>query len=144
MSSEPSGSIVFDTGVLVELAVDSTIANDTRNRILGGEIRPVTGELNVVELSYLLCRKAGRENANRSVTYLRKTGQFRILPSSSFLDLAARMKCERSISLVDCVTICIGESLEIPVLFANREREIQLEMRKRPFKTRFFFLNGRA
>jgi uncharacterized protein len=140
MSSGQNVSLVLDTGVLVELAVDSPKSAEIRNWILEGEIQPVTGELNVLELSYLLCRRVGRENAQSAVSFLRKSTQFKILPSSSFLDLAADMKCDRRISLVDCVTISMAESLGIPVLFAGREKEIELEIKKRPFRAKFRFM----
>ena len=144
MSSEPSGSLVLDTGVLLELAFDSARTKPLRDRIVAGETQPITGELNVTELSYLLCRRIGQESADRSVSYLRQAKEFKILPSSSFLDSAARMKCARSISLVDCVTICMAESLDVPVLFASHEEEIEKEMKKKrtPFKPRFFFLGS--
>ncbi|MGI0079451.1 MAG: hypothetical protein ACRECH_07495 [Nitrososphaerales archaeon] len=50
------------------------------------------------------------------------------------------MKCIRSISLVDCVTIAIGELLALPVLFAKREKELVVEMKKKPFKTKLLFM----
>ena len=43
-------------------------------------------------------------------------------------------------SLVDCVTIAMGESLEVPVLFSVREKEINGEMKKSRFKTDLRFL----
>lgn len=95
----------------------------------------------MAELSYLLCRRAGAEQAARAVRYLRRANQLRILPSSSFLDEASGMKCARSISMVDCVTMAMGESLGVPVLFAKRERELALEMKRSPFKTKLLFLD---
>lgn len=143
MSSGPSGSTVLDTSVLIELAVDSSESRETRDGILAGRIQPMVGELNVAELSYVLCRKAGAEQAARAVGHLRKASQFRIVPPSSFLDRAAEMKCARSISMLDCVTIAMGESLGVPVLFAKRERELSLEMKKSPFRTELLFLDER-
>lgn len=73
MSSEPGTSTVLDTGVLVELAVDSPRSRALRNDILSGELTHcLTGELNVMELVYVICRKVGPEAAKRSVGLLRQ------------------------------------------------------------------------
>lgn len=140
MSSELGENTVLDTGVLLELAVDSPLSTGVRDGIAGGRLHPITGDLNVMELSYLLCRKAGAEEAARSVGFLRRASQFRILPCSAFLDAAAKIKCARSLSTVDCVTLAMGESLDAPVLFARHEGELDLEVGKSPFKTKLLFL----
>jgi predicted nucleic acid-binding protein len=140
MSPEPSGSTVLDTSVLLELAVGSPSAEAVKAGIAEGRIHPLTGELNVLELRYIICRRAGAEQGARSVGFLTSASQFGILPSSAFLEAAAKIKCERAMSLVDCVTIAMGESLEVPVLFSVREKEIDGELKKRRFKTDLRFL----
>jgi predicted nucleic acid-binding protein len=145
MSSESSVSTVLDTSVLVELAVDSTPSRALRDDILSGNLRiPLTGELNVMELAYVLCRRAGPEASKRSVGLLRRASQVRILSSSPFLDAAASLKCTRSISMTDCVTIAMGEALSAPVLFARHERELDLELDKKPFTTSVLYLEDRT
>ncbi|MHB2036532.1 MAG: PIN domain-containing protein [Nitrososphaerales archaeon] len=144
MSSELNGSMVFDTSVLVELSVDSPISKAIQVSISNGQIQALTGELNLTELEYILCRSTGSERSKRSIELLRRANQIEIVPSSSFLDRAAEMKCSRSISLVDCVTISMGESLELPVLFARRESELKTELRKKAFRTRLLFMDSRA
>jgi hypothetical protein len=141
MSLEQSGNMVFDTSVLVELALASPTSRKIQDSILDGQVRPTTGELNVTELGYVLCRNLGRELSKRGVELLRLSNQFRILPCSSFLDNAAEMKCARSISLVVCVTISMGESLSLPVLFARLETELKAEIKKKAFGTKIAFLN---
>jgi predicted nucleic acid-binding protein len=140
MSSEPSGSMVFDTSVLVELALDSLLSIEVQDNVRSGQVQPLTGELNVTELGYILCRSLGSERSARSVELLRKAKEIRILSSASFLDRAAEMKCTRSISLVDCVTLAMGESLNVPVLFAKCENELKIEMKKKSFKTKLLFM----
>lgn len=140
MSLESRGSTVFDTSVLVELALDSPLSKDVRDSVLTGQVQPLTGELNLTELRYILCRSLGSERSTKSVELLRRSNQIRILPSSSFLDHAAEMKCTRSISLVDCVTLAMGESLTVPVLFSKCENELKAEMKKNAFKTKLLFM----
>lgn len=133
--------MVFDTGVLVELAADSPSSKALQDDILSGRFQPITSDLNIAELGYILCRKIGSVPAKKSVELLRKSNEIRIFASSGFLDLAAEMKCVRSISLVDCVTLALGEALSLPVLFAKRESELTVEMKKGPFKTKLVFLD---
>jgi predicted nucleic acid-binding protein len=145
MSSDSSASIVLDTSVLVELAVDSPRSRVLRDDILRGDIRTaLTGELNVMELAYVLCRKAGPEASRRSVGLLRQASQLRVLSSSPYLDAASGLKCARGISIIDCVTIAMGEALSAPVLFAKHERELDLEVKRRPFATSLRYLEEGA
>jgi predicted nucleic acid-binding protein len=140
MSQELSGNTVFDTSVLLELAAGSPAAEELKESIMEGRVVPFTGELNISELDYIICRRKGRKEADKSVGLLRRASQFRIVPASEFLEAAARIKCERSISLVDSVMVAMGEELGVPVLFATREKEIDKEMRKTPFRTELRFL----
>jgi len=64
----------------------------------------------------------------------------KILPSSTFLEAAAAIKCQRAMSLVDCVTVAMGESLGAPVLFATHEKGVDAELKKKRFRTELMFL----
>ncbi len=46
----------------------------------------------------------------------------------------------RAISLVDCFTLALGEEMEVPVMFAVKERELVREIRRKPFKIPVIFL----
>jgi hypothetical protein len=50
-----------------------------------------------------------------------------------FVTQAASMKYSRSLGFVDSFTLCTGESMEIPVLFATRERELLKEIKEKAF-----------
>lgn len=132
--------MVFDTGVLLELAVDSPRSRGIRDAVVSGEIRPVTGELNVAEMRYILCRRVGAEAARRAAGLLLGGRQVRVMLPSPFLERAAEIKCARRISFVDCVTVAMGESMDAPVLFARRDAELSRELSKSPFGTKIRFL----
>jgi predicted nucleic acid-binding protein len=134
--------MVFDTGVLLELALGSPASAKIKERVANGEMFPLTGELNLAELRYVLCRKVGDERAARALGHLRRASQVKIVPPSEFLDRAAKLKCSRSLSLVDCVTISMGESLGLPVLFARHESELVRELKRSAFATHITFLEG--
>lgn len=141
MSTGQSTSTVFDTGVLLELAVDSPASRETREAVVRGKVRPVTGELNVAEMSYIICRKVGAAEAKQSVGLLLGASQFRVVPSSEYLERAAEIKCARRMSFVDCVTVAMGEILGAPVMFARREKELAREMSRSPFKAELIFMH---
>ncbi len=53
---------------------------------------------------------------------------------------AARMKCERSIALVDCHTIALAQKLKATAVFARQEEDLAKEMKRKPFPVKLFFL----
>ncbi len=140
MSEEPSESIIFDTGVLIEMVRGSKSALALKARLESGSLVPHTTELNLLELSYLSCRREGWAKAESVANSIRESGYFKVHEVQAFLEAAARMKCDRAISVVDCITIAAGETLSIPVLFARHEKELDEELKKHPFKIELSFL----
>ena len=59
MKEELQGNLVFDTGPLLELLNGSTLGAMVRERLEFEGPTPMTGEMNIAELRYLTCRKAG-------------------------------------------------------------------------------------
>jgi predicted nucleic acid-binding protein len=141
MKEELQGDFTLDTGVLVELLRGSDQGALVKQQLEGEILRGVTGEMNLFELRCLTCRKLGWDRSARVITDIVESGYFRTLPASEFLERAASLKCERSISSVDCLTIAMAESLEIPVLFAKHEAELDKEIAKKGFKSEIYFLN---
>ena len=140
MSSEPSGSIVSDTGPLLEMATGSGLGAYIKGLIGSNTIRAYTNELNIGELRYVLCRKIGEVQSEKAVNKLVDSGYLTISTFAEFINHAARMKCARSLAFPDCFALSMGESMTIPVLFASHEAELLKEIKKRPFKTTVLFL----
>jgi uncharacterized protein len=133
--------MVFDTGVLVEIVKGTDPAIDMKRRIKDGELSPHITDLNLFELSYIICRRQGWQRASSVVESVRQSGYFYIHEAQEFLKPAARLKCERALSIVDCLTLAAGEALSIPVLFAGHERELDSAIAKSPFKAELRFLS---
>ncbi|MBS7250564.1 MAG: hypothetical protein KIH08_08235 [Candidatus Freyarchaeota archaeon] len=60
-----------------------------------------------------------------------------------YLDLAVKaenLKCRRAISLADCTCIALAEKYACQALFARKEKEIEEEMKRVPFKVHVMFL----
>jgi len=141
MSSELSGNIVFDTGPLLEIVSGSGFGAYAKGLLQSGAVRAFTNELNLGELRYLICRKAGEQESEEAVKNLTESGYFTVSSVGEFISQAANMKCSRSLAFPDCFALSIGELLKIPVLFATRESELLKEIKKKAFKTEILFLD---
>ncbi len=140
MRRELEGNLLFDTGPLVEFIGGTQLGAYVKERLQKGDLRPTTGELNIAELRYLVCRKEGWRRSSEIIGALIDSAYLEVLAASTFLEAAARMKCQRAISITDCLTITMGESLAVPVVFARHEKEIDREISKEPFKSEIIFL----
>ena len=69
------------------------------------------------------------------------SGYYAIEDSPSLHAAASEIKCERSISFVDCYTFAVAELTSSVPLFAFEEAEIVREMKKKPFKVAPSFLS---
>lgn len=107
--------------------------------LLSERVKAITTELNVAELSYIICRRIGWEKSWGIVSKLLSSGYVEVLRIGEFAERAAKMKCERSLSLVDCFTISAGEALGVSVMFARRERELERELARKPFDVEILF-----
>ena len=132
--------MVFDTSVLVELIAGTKLGSMVYEALKEDLVKPVTSELNIAELRYILCRKVGRAKSTEIVTDLLSSGYLQVLPISGLIEDASRLKCEGPLSLVDCFTIALGEKLKLAVAFARRERELLAALSLKPFKVQVFFL----
>jgi len=137
---ELKGDMVFDTGVFVDFFSGSRGGEFVYRSLKEGKIFALTTELNIFELLYLLCRKVGLEKSKELITKLKESGCLEVFEVSRLVERAAAIKCERAISIVDCFTLALGEEMEVPVMFAVKERELVREIERKPFKIPVIFL----
>ncbi|RLE74564.1 MAG: PIN domain nuclease [Thermoprotei archaeon] len=135
MMKEEQRSYIFDTSVLVEIMGGTRLGRVAYDLLLRGGVDAFISEIHVAELKYVICRKQGFEKSKTIVEKLLKSGYVHVLPISDFIDRAAKIKCERAISLVDAFTIALGEELGLTVVFAKLEKELKKEVEKKPFET---------
>ncbi len=133
--------MAFDTGVLVEFFSGSKAGEAVYKAMREERVFPLITELNLVELHYVLCRKVGFEAASQKLSALLESGYIQVVETSKVSRRAARLKCERSISLADCFTIALGEEMRVPALFAKSERELIEEVKRKPFEIAILFLD---
>ena len=130
----------IDTGALIELCTHSIMGDRLRDILKNGEIIAYTHEIALTELSYILCRKIGWENAKRAVDSLLLSGYINIYDVSNLIEETSKIKCERPIALSDCLTLALAKEMKAKALFATRENEILREMNRKPFETEIEFL----
>ena len=117
-------SMVFDSGVLIELLSGSDEGKKIERFIEDSLDEVVINELNLEEIKYIVCRKNGEEKAERVEQTLRSTGYFRVLPFSSVRGEVYRVKCKYTLSLGDASSIATAKILGLSLLF-RREKEIE-------------------
>ena len=111
-----------------------------RDAMLEETVYANTHELAIAELRYILCRDIGKEKAKTRVEKLLASGYLLVEDLSELIETAADYKCKRAISLPDCFTLSLGKKRSMPILFAERERELTAEMERRPFNLEILFL----
>ena len=139
-AATPKGHFAFDTGVLVEILEATPRAKDLLDAIAVGTLIPHVSLINIAEAEYIVCRKVGHKEARRRVESMVASGYYAIVDDPSLHGAAAEIKCERSISFVDCYTFAVAELTASVPLFASEEAEIVREMKRAPFKTSPSFL----
>ena len=140
MKENIAGTLAIDAGVIIELLLQSKAGIAIRNALLEEIIDAHTTEMAITEVKYILCRKFGWEESCRRVEKLLNSGYINVYRTDQLIDLAAKYKCERSISLADCFVLALAKKLGCKALFARREQELVKEMNRKKFDVEILFL----
>jgi len=140
MKSGLSGRLAVDASVLVELASGMPLGVLFKDLLKSGVVEAFVSEVAVAELRYVVCRKHGWAVSRKRVDDLLKSGYFHVEDSSFLIEDAARLKCERALSLADCFCLALARRFAFRALFAKRESDLVKEIRKKPFDVEMLFL----
>ena len=140
MKEDLNGKLALDTSVLIELIYSTSGGTKLREKLKQGLIEAFTTELNIAELRYVLCRKLGSKESNTRVDKLLASGYIAVEDLSALIVDASELKCQRAISLADCLCIALAQKTSSKALFARREKDLVTEMKKNPFETEIVFL----
>ncbi|MEM0054099.1 MAG: PIN domain-containing protein [Nitrososphaeria archaeon] len=140
MKRELSGSLVLDTGALLELIYSTEKGLKLKDALKSEKVQANISELTLTELMYILCRKIGEKEAQDRVGYLLDSGYVILHEDSKLVELAAEYKCRRGISLADCFALALAKKISSPAIFARREDELLEEMSREPFDVKILFL----
>ena len=100
MKKELRGDIVFDTSILIEMIAGTKLGRKIASLLKGEMVRAFTTELNLVELRYIICRKAGWKKASEIIDKLIRSRYVGIIDIKVISERAALLKCQRALSLV--------------------------------------------
>jgi len=63
-----------------------------------------------------------------------------IIETGALMSEAAKVKCERALSLPDCFTLALAKIFDCKAYFVKREDEMEKEIKKRSFDVEIEFL----
>jgi len=134
------GSLAIDAGAIIELLFQTKGGILLRNALLEEIVYGYTTEIAITKVMYILCRRFGWEESYKRVDKLINSGYIEVYETGQLVDIAAKYKCERSISLADCFTLALAKKLNCNALFAKKEQELLKEINKKPFDVEILFL----
>jgi len=139
--TELPSRLALDSSVFIAYFLGEKTGQLVKDKILADEGRSSScSHLALAETFYVLCRERSREYAQQALELLEKTNYVTVHESTSLDYLAAGHKCQRSISLADCYAIGLAETIRGSAVFVRREKDLRLEMDRKPFPVGLVFL----
>jgi predicted nucleic acid-binding protein len=134
------GKLAIDTSALIELIYCDSLGQKLKKALETDMVEAYTTELVITELRYVLCRKLGWRQSKERVDKLLASGYFNVEDTSQLINEAAKIKCQRAISLPDCFILALAHKIGGNALFARQEKELADEIGKKPFTITLLFL----
>jgi predicted nucleic acid-binding protein len=144
MRQDLKGKLAIDASALIELIYCEAMGQKLKKALEDDLVEAWTTELALTELRYILCRKLGWEESNKRVSKLLTSGYFKIEDTMKLMNETAKLKCCRSVSLPDCFTIALAQEISGIALFARKEQDLAIEMKRKPFDVNVSFLEYQA
>jgi predicted nucleic acid-binding protein len=144
-SSKLPDRLSVDSGVVLAYYLGERVGEIARDEILESMSRTVYhSRLCVSELFYVLCRRRGRRMAVDYTRAFLDSGHSLLCDSDEIDMTAGACKCERTISLADCYVIATAICHHASAVFARHERELDNEIKRKPFDVQVVFLEDLA
>ena len=134
------GKLAIDTSALIELIYCDSLGQKLKKALETDMVEAFTTELAITELRYVLCRKLGWQQSEERVNKLLASGYLTVEGTSQLINEAAKIKCQRTISLPDCFILALAHKIAGNALFARREQELANEIAKKSFGINLLFL----
>lgn len=134
------GKLAIDTSALIELIYCDSLGQKLKKALETDMVEAYTTELAITELRYVLCRKLGWQQSKERVNKLLTSGYFTVEDTSQLINEAAKIKCQRAISLPDCFILALAHKIAGNALFARQEQELANEIGKKSFAITLLFL----
>ena len=134
------GDLTLDSSVLVEVLGGTEAGALLSSRLEQGVLTAHTSHVSIAESGYVLCRKIGQERAMAAVKDLLDSRVLALEEGEEIHMAASRIKCGRAVSLGDCYTFAVSELTATRPVFLTRERDVDLELSRKPFEPEPLFL----
>jgi len=135
------GNLAVDTSAWIEYFLETELGKRLDSYLSSPQPKKVfVSLLTLSEIYYVLCRAGGEKLAEECLETLSVIKDLVIDLSLDLAVKAGSLKCKRAISLADCTCIALAEKYGCQALFARKEKEIEEEMKRKPFKVRVVFL----
>ncbi|MCD6514026.1 MAG: PIN domain-containing protein [Candidatus Odinarchaeota archaeon] len=144
MKKDLIGILALDASTLIDLLMLSNRGKVLQKALLDDLVDAYTTEFAIIETKYILCRRLGWDQANAKVERLLASGYINVIKTEEIMDLAAKYKCDRSISLADSLVLALAKKLNCKALFSHKEKELAEEMQKKKFDVEILFLEDHA
>ncbi|MGQ4833842.1 MAG: PIN domain-containing protein [Candidatus Asgardarchaeia archaeon] len=140
MKKDLTGILALDASTLIDLLMLSNRGRILQKALLDELVDAHTTEFAIIETKYILCRKLGWDQANAKVERLLASGYINVIKTEEIMDLAAKYKCARKISLAVSLVLALAKKLNCKALFSHREKELIEELQKKKFDIEIVFL----
>ncbi len=131
-------TVVLDASCLIALQAEEQLAEKLKKNIIE-KWDPYCTELAILETYYILCRKLDWNTAKSKINALKDSNVIQIKPINIILEDAVLLKCQRSISIADCLTIALAKILQGQAIFYQKEKELDKAMENKPFDVKIIF-----
>jgi len=137
------GNITLDTSAVIEYLTGTELGRIVKEyfQSLKPEEKVYCSLYALSEIFYVLCRLRGSEYATEKIGIMLHSRVVRVENTEEMALEAGRLKCERAISIADCSCIATAKITGSRAVFAQRERDLVKETKRRPFDVEILFLD---
>lgn len=134
-------NVSIDASCLIAIQADEKLGQKLKT-LLMEKWNACCTEIAVLEFYYVLCRKLGWDIAKTKLQSLKESLTIRIQPINNLIEVAAQLKCQKSIAIADCLTIALAYEIQGKAIFNHEERELKKAIETKPFDVEIFFLEN--
>jgi len=136
------GNATLDASVIVEYMMGTEIGGVVKEyfETLKPEEKVYCSLYTISEIFYVICRLEGLNHALEKVNAMLSSRVIKVNNTEEMALEAGRLKCERAISIGDCSCIATAKITGSRAVFAQKEKELANEIKRKPFDAEILFI----
>jgi len=136
------GSVTLDTSAIIEYLMGTELGRIIKDffETLKSEEKVHCSLYSISEMFYVLCRLKGVEQAVEKINAFLSSQVVEVNNTEEMALEAGKLKCERALSIGDCSCIATAKITGSRAVFAQREKELTNEMKRKPLDVGLLFL----